>query len=140
MCQARNLLVPAFGLACLFTFTGVTIGASPLEQVRPFLARYCTECHGAEVQENSKRFDNLQDDLTNIETLQLWQGIVDQLNLGDMPPKDSLQPNDAEITKVIKLLTPRLQNAYAELKSTGAQTVARRLNLFELRNTVRDLL
>ena len=140
MCQARNLLVPAFGLAWLFTFTSVTVGASPLEQVRPFLARYCTECHGAEVQENSKRFDNLQDDLTNIETLQLWQGIVDQLNLGDMPPKDSLQPNDVEITKVIKLLTPRLQNAYAELKSTGGQTVARRLNRFELRNTVRDLL
>ncbi|MBT4693794.1 MAG: hypothetical protein HOB73_10660, partial [Planctomycetaceae bacterium] len=64
MCQARNLLVPAFGLAWLFTFTSVTVGASPLEQVRPFLARYCTECHGAEVQENSKRFDNLQDDLT----------------------------------------------------------------------------
>ena len=99
---------------------------------------YCTECHGAEVQENSKRFDNLKTDLKDF-TLQLWQG-VDQLNLGDMPPKDSLQPSGDEIADVIDRLTPVLRDAYAQHKSTGAQTVTRRLNRFELRNTVRDLL
>lgn len=112
----------------------------PFDSVKPFLKKYCTECHGAEVQENSKRFDNLKSDFNDLETLQLWQGIVDQLNLGDMPPKDSLQPTEQEVADVIKQLTSPLQDAYAELKSTGGQTVTRRLNRFELRNTVRDLL
>ena len=95
---------------------------------------------GAELQENNKRFDNLDTSLAKLETLQLWQGIVDQLNLGDMPPKDAPQPKNDEVAKVIRVISPRLQDAYAELRSTGGQTVTRRLNRFELRNTIRDLL
>lgn len=116
------------------------INADPLEAVRPFLEKYCTDCHGAEVQENSKRFDNLKSNLEDLETLQLWQGVVDQLNLGDMPPKDAVQPTDKEVAEIINRLTIPLHEAYASLKSTGGQTVTRRLNRFELRNTVRDLL
>ncbi len=133
------LSLPAIVFFFLFVDTAASAGKS-LDDVRPFLKKYCTECHGAEVQENSKRFDNLKTDLKDFTTLQLWQGIVDQLNLGDMPPKDSLQPSGDEIADVIDRLTPVLRDAYAQHKSTGAQTVTRRLNRFELRNTVRDLL
>ena len=126
----------------LFTLSPADVakGDAPQNEVRPFLKKYCTECHGADIQENSKRFDNLDTNLKNLEALQLWQGIVDQLNLGDMPPKDSPQPSANEIAEVVEKLTPVLQDAYSDLKSTGAQTVTRRLNRFELRNTVRDLL
>ncbi|MCH2362257.1 MAG: DUF1587 domain-containing protein, partial [Pirellulales bacterium] len=102
--------------------------------------KYCLECHGADLQENNKRFDNLDTSLAKLETLQLWQGIVDQLNLGDMPPKDAPQPTNNEVARVIRVVSPPLQDAYAELRSTGGQTVTRRLNRFELRNTIRDLL
>jgi len=57
-----------------------------------------------------------------------------------MPPKEKPQPTAEETSRVIDLLTPRLKEAYARRRSTGAQTVARRLNRFELRNTIRDLL
>ena len=73
------------------------------------------------------------------ETLEAWQGILDQLNLGEMPPKKQPQPPFEEIAKVIQGLPPVLQRAYAERKSTGGQAVIRRLNKFELRNTLRDL-
>ena len=113
---------------------------SPLEAVRPFLKQHCYACHGPSKQENDKRFDSLGTDLSKVETLAGWQGILDQLNLGEMPPKEKPQPTAAETSRVIDLLTPRLKEAYALRRSTGAQTVTRRLNRFELRNTIRDLL
>jgi len=119
----------------------VLFGAeSPLETVRPFLKQHCYQCHGAKKQENDKRFDSLGTELSKVETLVAWQGILDQLNLGEMPPEDSPQPDEKETSRVIELLTGQLREAYALQRSTGAQTVARRLNRFELRNTIRDLL
>jgi hypothetical protein len=111
-----------------------------LGTLKPFLTKYCIECHGAKKQENDKRFDKLGADLSDVSTLTAWQGILDQLNLGEMPPKDRPQPDAKETAPVIKLLTARLKLAYAMRRSTGAQTVVRRLNRFELRNTIRDLL
>ena len=141
MCLIRayraHLLISVF---CFLAVPCVVVAASPLDEVKPFLNKYCLECHGAELQENNKRFDNLDTSLAKLETLQLWQGIVDQLNLGDMPPKDAPQPTNNDVAKVIRVISPRLQDAYAELRSTGGQTVTRRLNRFELRNTIRDLL
>ncbi len=131
-----HLLITVF---CFLAAPSVAVAASPLDEVKPFLNKYCLECHGAELQENNKRFDNLETSLAKLETLQLWQGIVDQLNLGDMPPKDSPQPTNNDVAKVIRVISPRLQEADAELRSTGGQTVTRRLNRFELRNTIRDL-
>ncbi|MFP6603377.1 MAG: DUF1587 domain-containing protein, partial [Pirellulaceae bacterium] len=130
-------------ILCLLVMTlPVTlVGAeSPLDALRPFLKQHCYACHGAKKQENDKRFDSLGTDLSKVETLAAWQEILDQLNLGEMPPKEKPQPAVEETTRVIDLITPRLKEAYALRRSTGAQTVARRLNRFELRSTIRDLL
>jgi len=110
-----------------------------LNALRPFLKEYCFECHGAEKQKGDYRFDTLEDDLGDLMTLEKWQAILDQLNLGEMPPKKAAQPPFDETAKVIEGLTPLLRGAYAARKSTGGQAVIRRLNKFELRNTLRDL-
>jgi hypothetical protein len=110
-----------------------------LEAHKPFLKAHCFECHGPKKQKGDFRFDQLGTDLSNLKTIEAWQGILDQLNLGEMPPKKQPQPPFEETAKVIKGLTPVLQKAYAKRKSTGGQAVIRRLNKFELRNTLRDL-
>lgn len=112
---------------------------SPLNALKPFLKQYCFECHGSDKQKGDYRFDTLGTDLAELKTLETWQGILDQLNLGEMPPKKNTQPQSKETAKLIAALTPALQQAYAERKSTGGQAVIRRLNKFELRNTLRDL-
>jgi len=112
---------------------------SPLDSHQQFLTKYCLECHGAEKQKGDYRFDTLGTDLTNLRTLEIWQGVLDQLNLGAMPPKDRPQPRFDATAKVIQSLTATLRHAYAARKSTGRQAVIRRLNKFELRNTLRDL-
>jgi hypothetical protein len=111
-----------------------------LEALKPFLNQHCSTCHGPRKQKNDIRVDTLGTNLSDIPTLETWQGILDQLNLGEMPPEDEPQPKPQEIEKVVRILSDRLKVAYANQKSTGAQTVIRRLNREELRNTFRDLL
>ena len=66
--------------------TSMLLAEAPLEKARPFLKQHCYACHGSKIQENELRFDKLSTDLSSDEVLEVWQSIVDQLNLGSMPP------------------------------------------------------
>ena len=92
-----------------------------LNTLAPFLKQHCIECHGPDKQKGDYRFDLLKNDFSDLQTLEFWQDILDQLNLGEMPPKKQAQPSKEETAKVIATLTPALQKAYAARKSTGGQ-------------------
>ena len=62
---------------------------------------HCLECHGPDKQKNEIRFDTLGTDLTDRRTLEIWQDALDQLNLGEMPPKKAAQPERADTAKFI---------------------------------------
>jgi hypothetical protein len=126
-------------ISILCGFVSLCEANPALESHKPFLEAHCFECHGSEKQKGELRFDTLGSNLSELQTIETWQGILDQLNLGEMPPKKQPRPPFEEIAKVINGLTPVLQQAYAARKSTGGQAVIRRLNKFELRNTLRDL-
>src|SRR5688572_21639962 len=57
-----------------------------------FLQTYCIDCHGAEKQKGDRRFDQLSLPAKSADDLVVLQEIIDQLNLGDMPPKKARQP------------------------------------------------
>ena len=91
-------------------------------------------------QEGEVRLDNLSLSFEGYENIELWQMVLDQLNLNEMPPQKKPRPDEEETRKVIEFLTVQLSDAYQSAKSTNRQTVLRRLNRYELRNTLRDLL
>ena len=66
------------------------IGDQGLNDLKPFLKQNCFECHGPEKQKNDLRFDTLGIDLSDNRTLEVWQEILDQLNLGEMPPQKTV--------------------------------------------------
>jgi len=106
---------------------------------KTFLDTYCTSCHGAEKQKGERRFDQLKLPAKDLEAVIDLQDIIDQLNLGDMPPKKAKQPTEAERKALVASLTEAVSIARAELHSTGGQTVLRRLNKREYINTIGDL-
>ena len=108
--------------------------------VRTFLSQRCYKCHGAELQKADLRFDTLTLDFHDEDVLLTWQNIADMLNLGLMPPYEEPQPELAEMKPVIDWITGALKAHYEAEESTGGQTVLRRLNRKEYRNTIRDLL
>ncbi len=105
-----------------------------------FLDAYCYRCHGPEKQKADRRFDFLTGSIEDFKQQEQWQEILDQLNLGEMPPEDERQPSDKERLKVVGIITQGIAESREKYAGKGSHTVLRRLNKFEYTNTVGDLL
>ena len=132
------LFVLALGIIQIVSLS--ILGKQKPAKFSEFFNTHCYECHGVDEQEGEVRLDNLPFDLKDHENIELWQMVLDQLNLNEMPPQKKPRPDEKETREVISFLTDRLSDAYENAKSTNRQTVLRRLNRYELRNTLRDLL
>lgn len=118
------------------------------ESVHRFLENYCLRCHGIEEEKGDRSFHDLSEivdrkrkiDLGDPGKANALQDILDQLNLGEMPPKEKKvpQPTDQEIENTIDWITQTL----LELENVNGpkQTVLRRLSRREYKNSMRDLL
>ena len=77
--------------------------------VKPFLTTYCISCHGAAKQKGDRRLDELTGEIADDNGLVDLQDIVDQLNLGEMPPpKEKKQPTDDERRQMTTWLTGKI--------------------------------
>ena len=129
-------------LLCLF----LSLVASPLlaseahKSIKDFLHEHCIECHGYGDQSGDRRFDQLQFDFTQPQEGELLQEVLDQLNLGQMPPEDEAQPSPDELQNIVSVLTQTLAEAREQARShSTGRVVLRRLNRTEYLKTVRDL-
>ena len=124
-------------MSCLILlhFFAINLFASPAE----FLTTYCNGCHGAEKQKGDRRFDQLVLPVAKADTLIEIKDILDQINLGEMPPKKSKQPSSDEQKAFIEQITQELTKGRQALASTGGSTVLRRLNRTEYLHTIGDL-
>ncbi len=104
-----------------------------------FLQEYCITCHGEKKQKGDRRFDHLDLNFDNEDTAFEWQEILDMVNLGEMPPEDERQPSEDEVRTLVGKITPELDEYYARLAQKET-TGLRRLNSFQYRNTLSDLL
>lgn len=141
--QQRFLFVLLL-LACLMPLSSAAIGEEPgavsfKANIAPFLKTHCAKCHGAKKQNGERRFDTLSKVINDSNTLADYQDILDQLNLGEMPPSDERQPADKQRRVVVDWLTKTIATFHANRTDTGGETILRRLNAREYRNTVRDL-
>ena len=91
-----------------------------------FLQQYCIDCHGVDKQKGDRRFDGLTENVSGIEDLEMWQEVLDLLNLGDMPPEDEKQPSVEERLAMIESTTELVTNGLAWLSDTGGHSVLRR--------------
>ena len=148
-----ELVVRIYGIilfSCLVS-SPTKVFSKPIEfddGVHQFINNYCIRCHGIDEEkgdrtfhelsyrENEKRLINLE----NPDKVNLLQDILDQLNLGEMPPrkKNVDHPSESEIQKSINWLSSTLLEM--EKNRGPKETVLRRLNRREYRNTMRDLL
>ena len=118
------------------------------QSVYQFTKNYCIKCHGSEKEKGDRTFHELSKDVSgkrmidlgDDEKVNLMHDLLEQLNLGEMPPKkdDVKQPKTVEVKQAIDWLTQTLLDL--ENEKEPKQTVLRRLNRREYRNTMRDLL
>ena len=139
-CFAVPLLALAYRSVLLFCVLLVSHpGRGNADELKSFLAEYCINCHGESKQKGDRRFDQLASEQDSEDALLDFQDVLDQLTLGEMPPKKSKQPSINERKQTIDWLTKRIEVVHTSRTSTGAQSVLRRLNRREYLNTIRDL-
>ncbi|MBM3831228.1 MAG: DUF1592 domain-containing protein, partial [Verrucomicrobia bacterium] len=100
---------------------------------------YCAECHGATKSKGDFQIGQLKV-AANQADAENWQLVLDNLQLGEMPPKEAKQhPKPAEVEKVTSWIQGEIARAAVALKGTGGEVVLRRLNRVEYQNTIADL-
>jgi predicted CXXCH cytochrome family protein len=90
----------AFCLAILFGLGPVLAGDAEdvfVRDVRPFLQRHCYSCHDARKSAAGFRIDQLGTDFRAGRTADLWKEVVDQINVGAMPPEEEPRPDPKRV-------------------------------------------
>ncbi|MGB0578968.1 MAG: DUF1592 domain-containing protein [Limisphaerales bacterium] len=124
----------------VWSVVGSVHAADSFESVLPLLTKYCFECHGEEKQKADLRMDQLSPDLIKDRSAETWHDVLDQLNLGEMPPKKARQPTAKEREAIVGWVTKALKEAAEARRFANGRTTMRRLTRYEYRNTMRDLL
>lgn len=138
--NGMNSVLLLFAFVVFFTTLFAASAYATPPKIEQFLKSHCVQCHGPEKQKGDRRFDQLPGDFAEDRSLEFWQDIVDQLNLGEMPPEKANQPEAGEVLEVVNWVTDQLKRAYAARKDVAGKTVLRRLNRVEYDLTVRHLL
>jgi len=108
-------------------------------QIKPITENYCYKCHGQEKQKGDMRFDNIDWDMVNGFDAEKWNMMLNEINLGEMPPSDELQLSEDDRRILVDWITENLDKA-AEAKETDSKLVMRRQTKSQYTNSLNELL
>ena len=105
----------------LFSVSGFAFGEDPppkggthLEEtptIASFFKAHCTKCHNAKKKKGGINFLKLTD--FRLENAKHWQEALDNLQRGDMPPEESIQPSIANRKVFVAQVLKELDHVYA---------------------------
>ena len=110
------------------------------KEVQPLLQSHCFKCHGEKKQKGDLRLDTLDPNIMNSSSAEEWHDVLNNINLGEMPPENESQLSPSERRKLVGWLTKELQKAAKARQNIGGKLVMRRLNRIEYQYTMTDLL
>lgn len=129
----------ASGLAVSVASWAQEASPPPSNVVSDFLKRYCVACHGSDLAESDRDFENFR---LPIESEQDWitaDEIIDQITLKQMPPEDADQPSDEQRLTVLEKFRAGMRQAKDRLDGSSARTIMRRLSHREYENSLAAL-
>ena len=137
---ALLLLAPVFGgRARAADNTDAQLEQTFSSTVRPFLDRYCTECHAgdkATAQLDFRRYTTLS---SVIEDHRRWSLVREKLSAKQMPPEAMPQPAPEARAAVIAWFDELLKNETRKNAGDPGVVLARRLSNAEYNYSIRDL-
>lgn len=107
--------------------------------IQPLVKKYCLECHSTKAKKGSldlERFNSLEQVRKDLKP---WQGLIEMIETGEMPPKSKPQPT-AEERKKLLTWTRTFLDAEARARAGDPGLIPlRRLSNAEFNYTIRDL-
>lgn len=120
-------------LTILLLCTAYGLAAMPPQAL---FERFCIDCHDSETKKGGIDLASvLGDDVTQHSAM--WEGVVKQMNVRQMPPIGKKRPDDQSYDVAVKALTFSLDQ---QPQTPGHGPTLRRLTRVEYQNAVRDLL
>lgn len=127
-------------LAMIVFIVGSTTMANEFEQsVKPILRESCNTCHSTEKMEGEldlERFHSI--DLVKQNT-EIWENVLHQLELGEMPPKDAKQLTSEQKKSLVSWVRKTLDEVALANAGDPGPVVLRRLSNREYTYTLHDL-
>ena len=108
-------------------------------KIKPFLSKYCYDCHGDGSAKGQVSLDDPQKGAHKIDNRDLWLQIWKNLRSDLMPPAKKEQPEIAEKQEVLHWIEQNVFLLNHENPDPGRITM-RRLNRVEYGHTIQDLL
>jgi hypothetical protein len=137
-------------VVCLaFAFSGNLLAAElpgfpPLrskfqDEIHPILDQYCLRCHSTEKQKGDFDLERIANPEQLLKNGKEWQMVWDQLQLGEMPPKEKPQPSANEKQKLLDWVSDHLDLTAQANAGDPGPVLLRRLNNAEYNFTIQDL-
>ena len=108
-------------------------------RVLPVLEAHCTKCHGAEKQKAKLNFAGPRDLARLTADRELWFRALDQIEAGEMPPKDEKQLSLADRKTILDWVRTDFAALQAAQQRREGRATLRRLTRTEYSNTIEDL-
>ena len=109
------------------------------KEIRPLLQQYCLACHSTARHTGDVDLEQFNTSRGVLRDTRTWQKVVDQLSIGEMPPKAMPQPTLAERARLLGWVNGALMTAARAQAGDPGPVVLRRLNNAEYTFTIRDL-
>jgi len=108
---------------------------------RPFLQKYCMGCHNDREKNAELSLESLVDSAAVVKQRRVTDKVLRVLSAGEMPPQDApVRPTVEESDRLQTHLKAILDHADRNASPDPGRVTMRRLNRFEYRNTIRDLM
>jgi hypothetical protein len=137
--SAFSLEPLASSLLFLFASTLPCTATDYQKEIRPLLKEFCFGCHSTEKHKGDldlERFTSLREVKRHPK---VWQAVVEQLSLGEMPPKEKPQPAVAQRGRLIGWANGVLDEIALTRAGDPGPVMLRRLSNAEYTYTLRDL-
>ncbi|MCX6858553.1 MAG: DUF1587 domain-containing protein [Verrucomicrobia bacterium] len=130
---------------CFYSFIAATLIVLPslghsAQPFDAFLEKHCISCHGPEKEKGDLRIDQLSRDFKLGADTHLWAEMIEQVNSGEMPPKQEKKPTQEEIAAFVTSLDSSIKEGRAARMAARPAVAHYRLSRKEYQNTVYDLL
>jgi Protein of unknown function (DUF1592)/Protein of unknown function (DUF1588)/Protein of unknown function (DUF1587)/Protein of unknown function (DUF1585)/Protein of unknown function (DUF1595)/Planctomycete cytochrome C len=126
-------------LVLLALWTLASLAADFESEIRPLLREHCLDCHSAEKHKGDLDLERFATAAEIRRHPKVWQGVVEQVALGEMPPKDKSRLDAAGRERLLGWANGLLDEVALEHAGDPGPVVLRRLSNAEYTFTLRDL-
>ncbi|MFN5101470.1 MAG: DUF1592 domain-containing protein [Planctomycetota bacterium] len=107
---------------------------------KAFIEKYCSKCHSQDDPQAELVLTRFSDSDSILRERKIWMNVIKQVQSGSMPPKEQPSPATSESEKFVEHIKAIFDHADRNAKPAAGRVTMRRLNRFEYKNTIRDLI